>query len=90
MGIIWVDVVKFWKCLVSVWKSGPVQSLAYFWKDRDQDQSINILEPPKTGLDRFSSLFQSEDQSGPVLVLTSLYWFKTGLLDIFALVESFE
>ena len=74
----------------SVWKSGPVRSLAYFLKDRDQDRSINILEPPKTGLDRVSGLFRSEDQSGPVLVLTGLNRFKTGLLDIFASVESFE
>ena len=61
----WSNIPRF-TTTCSVWKSGPVWSLAYFWKDRDQDQS------------------------GPVLVLTGLYWFKIGLLDIFALVESFE
>ena len=37
----------------SVWKSGPVRFLAYFWKDRDWDRSIDTLECQKTRLDRF-------------------------------------
>jgi len=46
----------------SVWKSGPVRSLAYFWKDRDWDRSINILDCQKTGLDRLRPAFFGLDQ----------------------------
>ena len=38
----------------------------------------------KTRLDRLRPVFRL------VLILTSFYQFKTGLLDIFALVDSFE
>ena len=50
----------------SAWKSGPVRSLAYFWKDRDRDRSINILRPSKTGLDRLKPIFRSFAVLGPV------------------------
>ena len=49
--------------VISAWKSGPVQSFAYFWKDQDQDWSINIPEPQKTRLDRLRLVFFGLDQS---------------------------
>jgi len=51
----------------SVSKSGPVRSFVYFWKDRDRDQSVNIPDHQKTGLDCFRPVFR------PVLVLTGFF-----------------
>jgi len=36
---------------ISAWKSSPVWSLVYFWKDRDRDQSTFIQDLKKTGPD---------------------------------------
>ncbi len=49
--------------LFSALRSSPVWFFVYFWEDQDQDRSINIPEPQKTGLDHFRPVFFSLYQS---------------------------
>ncbi len=48
------------------------QSFAYFWQDRDWDWSINIPDPPKTGLDRFRPVFFGLDRSFSIFGMVKL------------------
>ena len=68
--------------LTSAWKSGPVRSFVQIWQDWDQDQSSQVEEPQKTGLNRrqpvqcgFGRFFTVER---PVSTSLSLNWLRTG------------
>ena len=65
--------------ICSAWKSGPVQSFIHFWKDQNQDWSLNFLIHKKLDHNQLrlvhigliSFFFQFQDQSEPVMVQTS-------------------